>query len=300
MSRVEIRHLRYFLAVAEELSFSRAAQRLGMAQPPLSQQIAQLEQIIGQRLFDRKPQVRLTATGKALAKSARKLVAQVQIDLEEARRAGIGELGTLTLGFPASALLTWFPQIVRSFRDNFPEVHLRLQEISSAEQMVGLHAGAIDVGLLRGEVHDERVVCEPLLEEPYVAVLPGGHPLGERISIRLREFAAEPLIFFPRAVAPKLHDEIWGIFREAGVQPVTVMEAQEWLTIIGLVETGIGVTVAPASFRRLKWGEVRYATIEDVTATTSISLCISRKNNNPVVSNFLDLARRHRAQLTNI
>lgn len=287
VSRIELRHLRYFLAVADQRSFSRAAERLGIAQPPLSQQIAKLEIMVGEKLLERRPQVRLTVAGRALAESARKLFSQLERDLDEMRRAGSGEAGTLTIGFPASALVTAFPDVVRRFREKYPDVDLRLQEISSAAQVAALKEGAIDVGLVRGEVRDPALRCQRLLEEPFVAVLPGRHKLASRECVRLEELADEDFILFPRAVAPALHDEIGTLFHEAGVQPVTVLEAQEWLTIIGLVETGIGITIAPASFRRLKWGDVHYASLAGTAARTSISACVPKARNSPTAANFL-------------
>lgn len=293
-AKIEIRHLRYFLAVAEELNFSRAAERLGIAQPPLSQQIARLEELVGQRLFERRPRVGLTSAGRALATSARRLVEQLRLDVEEARRAGQGQAGALTIGFPASALMTWFPRAVRGFREKYPDVSLRLRELPSSEQVTALEEGAIDVGLLRGTVFDERLQWEVLLEEPFVAVLPGSHKLRDREAIRLAELAGEGFVLFPRAVAPALRDEISAIFGQAGVQPLTVLEAQEWLTIVGLVETGIGVSIAPASFRRLQWGDVRYVALSDVAARTAIAACVSRRRANPAAANFLEELRRHR------
>jgi DNA-binding transcriptional LysR family regulator len=290
-SKIEIRHLRYFLAVAEELNFSRAAERLGIAQPPLSQQIFRLEELVGQRLFERRPQVRLTSAGKSLADSAQRLIAQLQHDVDEARRAGLGQAGTLTVGFPASALVTWFPQAIRSFREKYPEVNLRLRELPSADQVAALDEGVIDIGLLRGKVVEDRLHCSVILEEPFVAVVSGNHPFHGRRSVGLQELAQEDFVLFPRGVAPALRDEISAIFREAGVEPRTVMEAQEWLTIIGLVETGIGVSIAPSSFQRLRWGEVEYLELANVSATTSISACTSRKGGSPAAANFLEELR---------
>lgn len=219
--KVEFRHLRYFLAVAEERSFSRAAVGLGIAQPPLSQQIKRLEELVGQRLLERRPEVRLTAAGESLAASARKLISQLDHNLGEAERAGRGYSGTLTIGFPASAVVTWFPQAIRRFGELYPDVTLRLKEFSSAEQASALGRGAIDVGFLRGAISDGEIHCEPVLEEPFMAVLPNAHRLSRRRTLDLNELADDKFIMFPRSVAPALWDEVSAIFRRASVTRIS-------------------------------------------------------------------------------
>ena len=288
VSNIEIRHLRYFLTVAEERHFSRAADKLGIAQPPLSQQIQRLEDLVGQRLLERRPQVRLTAAGEVLAEAARRLIGQFQKDLDDVRRTGSGHAGSLTIGFPASALVTSFPRAVRRFKDHFPDVMIVLQEMSSSAQIAALEDGAIDVGLVRGPVTSDRLYSQIIIEEPFVAVLCEGHPLAGADSLDLAELGEEDFVLFPRAVAPALYDELRSLFEEAGIDPRVTMEAREWLTIIGFVETGMGVTVAPASFHRLKWGDVCYVPLRNSRSTTSISVCAPLSRTNPITARFVD------------
>lgn len=271
---IELRHLRYFTAVAEELHFGRAAERLGMAQPPLSQQIKSLEELVGYPLFERRPQVRLTTAGEALLEVARRTLAQVEEGLELTRRAGRGEAGRISVGFAASILTTALPEILRTYREQYPGVELRLRELSSAAQAAALAEGSIDVGFVReAVVQGSDLICEPILREEFVAVLPPSHALAGREQLPLGDMAGEPFVHFPRAVAPALYDQIADACRRAGFRPRVVQEAQEWLTILGLVEAGLGVSLVPASFRRLRWGGVQYRPLAPPREFTDVFVC---------------------------
>ena len=288
---VELRHLRYFAAVAEELHFGRAARRLGIAQPPLSQQIAKLEEMLGCALFTRRPRVALTPAGEALLVTARRATAQVAAGVQAARRAGQGEAGVLTVGFAASVMLGPLPPVIRAFRARHPGVELQLRELSTTAQAEALGDGTIDVGFLREPAPAPEIVCEALVQEPFVGVLPPGHPLAERRSIGLAALADEPFVHFPRSVAPTLHDQVMALCRTAGFAPRVVQVAQEWLTIVGLVEAGLGVSLAPASFRRLRWGGVRYVPLSPRGMLTTIAVCRPRGAPSPAVENFLRVVR---------
>ncbi|HEX8710103.1 MAG TPA: LysR substrate-binding domain-containing protein [Pyrinomonadaceae bacterium] len=289
---IELRHLRYFAAVAEELHFGRAAQKLGLAQPPLSQQIKSLEALVGHTLFERRPQVRLTAAGEALLEVARRTLAQVEEGLDLARRAGLGEAGKLTVGFAASILTTSLPEILRSYREHYPSVELRLRELSSAAQTVALADGSIDVGFVREAVeHGDDLVSEPILREEFVAVLPPAHPLATRRRLPLHALAEEPFVHFPRVVAPALYDQIADACRRAGFRPRVVQEAQEWLTILGLVEAGLGVSLVPASFCRLQWGGVQYKALGPPREFTDVFVCWRAAPVVPTVSQLIAIAR---------
>jgi DNA-binding transcriptional LysR family regulator len=271
---VELRHLRYFAAVAEELHFGRAAQRLGIAQPPLSQQIKSLEEQVGYPLFERKPQVRLTPAGEALLEVARRTLAQVEEGINSTRRAGRGEAGKLTVGFAASILTTALPEILRTYRERYPGVELRLRELSSAAQTTALADGRLDVGFVREAVEPGAdLICEPILREEFVAVLPPQHALARRRQLPLGALADEPFVHFPRVVAPALYDQIADICQRAGFRPRVVQEAQEWLTILGLVEAGLGVSLVPASFCRLQWGGVQYKPLGPPREFTDVFVC---------------------------
>ena len=289
---IELRHLRYFMAVAEELHFGRAAERLGMAQPPLSQQIKSLETLVGFPLFERRPQVRLTIAGEALLEVARRTLAQVEEGLERTRRAGRGEVGKITVGFAASILTTALPEVLRAYREQYPGVELRLRELSSAAQAAALAEGGIDVGFVReAVVQGSDLICEPILREEFVAVLPPAHPLAEREQLPLTDLAEEPFVHFPRAVAPALFDQIADACRRAGFRPRVVQEAQEWLTILGLVEAGLGVSLVPASFRRLRWGGVQYRPLGPPREFTDIFVCFRAAPLVPAIVPLIGIAR---------
>lgn len=292
MNEIELRHLRYFLAVAEELSFSRAAERLNMAQPPLSQQIQRLEALVGHELFERRPRVRLTAAGEALLPAARRTLAQVEQGVEATNRAARGEVGLVTVGFAASMILSVIPPVVRAFRKRFPAVDLQLREMSSAAQVAALREGQIDAGFLREPAPvDPEIRCEAVGEEAFVAVLPPEHPLARRQEVALASLANEPFVHFPRPVAPGLYDRILALCQEAGFRPRVVQEAQEWLTIVGLVEAGVGVSLVPESFQKLKWGEAVYRPLGNAIRKSPITLCWRAGGERPVVQAFLRTAR---------
>jgi DNA-binding transcriptional LysR family regulator len=289
---IELRHLRYFVAVAEERHFSRAAERLCIAQPPLSQQIQRLEESLGQKLFERRPSVRLTPAGEVLYDSACKILAQLKQDVERARRTGDGLAGTLNIGFPASALLSWLPEAIRTFREQYPEIRIELRELSSADQLKALSLGTIDVGFVRGAVTDNNVEAAVILKEPFVAAVAATRDIARRAGIELADLAGQPFILFPRNVAPSLHDEIQAAFHQAGFTPDVIMEAQEWLTILGLVESDLGVTLVPASLQRLSWGRIRYAKLTDISVTTSLSACTAAGAVSIPARRFTELVRQ--------
>lgn len=288
---IELRHLRYFLVLAEELHFGRAAERLGMAQPPLSQAIARLERLLGHALFRRRPHVQLTEAGEALLLTARRALSVVEQGVDAARRAGRGETGALTVGFAASTMVTVLPEIVRTYRERFPAVDLRLREMSTTAQTTALSDGAIDLGFLREPRPDEAVVRIPVVREPFVAVLPPRHPLAARRRLALAELAEEPFVHFPREVAPTLHDQVIALCRAAGFVPRIVQEALEWLTVVSLVDAGLGVSIVPQSFRKLRWGGVEYRTLSPRAAETTIALCHRREAMPEVVAAFVAVAR---------
>lgn len=287
---IELRHLRYFVALAEELHFTRAAERLGIAQPPLSQQIQSLEEMLGSKLFLRRPAVKLTASGEALLQVARRTLAQAERGLEDVRRAGRGEGGTLQIGFATSTLLGPLPDIIRSYRKLYPEVRLSLTELSTAEQQRALDKGHIEVGFMREPFADQSLTRVTIFGEPFALVLPPHHPLTESAGeIDLAQVAGEPFVHFPREVAPTLYDQVMKLCRDAGFTPQVSQEASEWLTIVGLVEVGLGVSLVPSSFRKLGWGAVEYRSLRKVKEQTTIALCYKNEPLSPQANHFIRL-----------
>ncbi|MFB8830924.1 LysR substrate-binding domain-containing protein [Azotobacter sp. CWF10] len=293
---MELRHLRYFIAVAEELHFGRAAEQLGISQPPLSQQIQALEEELGVRLFERtNRRVTLSEVGRLFLPEARQVLAQLKQAVAVARRAQRGELGELKVGFTSSAPFTsTIPRAIRAFRQACPEVHLDLRELNSRGVAEALHDRRLQIGVLRplAPLPEELVALE-LFAEPLVVVLPVGHPLaGSTGGVRLAELGEEPFVFFPRSFGTGLYDQLLGLARAAGFIPRIVQEASEAMTLIGLVATGLGVTVLPASFSRMRIDGVVCRTLLDPGASTAVWLVRRRDEASPLVRRFAELLER--------
>jgi len=293
---MELRHLRYFIAVAEELHFGRAAQQLGISQPPLSQQIQALEQELGARLFERtNRRVALSEAGRLFLDEARQVLAQVDKAADVARRAQLGELGEMKIGFTSSAPFnSSIPKAINAFRQRFPAVHLNLKEMSSREVVDALLDESIEVGLMRPMSVLDGVVITELFREPLVAVLNAAHPLaqGNEQGLPLAALAREPFVFFPRSYGSGLHAQLLSLARSAGFSPHFAQEAGEAMTIIGLVSAGLGVSVLPASFKRMRIDGVVYRTLLDADAVTAVWLAQRREDVSAMARAFTELLIR--------
>ncbi|MCO4035131.1 LysR family transcriptional regulator [Pseudomonas aeruginosa] len=298
---MELRHLRYFIAVAEELHFGRAAERLGISQPPLSQQIQALEEEIGARLFERtNRRVELTDAGRLFLDESRQVLAQVDKAVLLARRAHLGELGELKIGFTSSAPFTsTIPSSIHAFRKAYPDVHLDLQEMSSRQVLKALLEESLQVGVIRPLALPDAVHWVELFREPLVAVLRADHPLaaGSEDGLAIAALAEEPFVFFPRSYGTGLYDQVIALTRQAGFSPRIAQEASEAMTIIGLVSAGLGVAILPASFRRTRVDGVVYRTLSDPEATTAVWLVRRQNEGSPLALSFIDLVTREAASL---
>ncbi|MCO2660902.1 LysR family transcriptional regulator [Pseudomonas aeruginosa] len=298
---MELRHLRYFIAVAEELHFGRAAERLGISQPPLSQQIQALEEEIGARLFERtNRRVELTDAGRLFLDESRQVLAQVDKAVLLARRAHLGELGELKIGFTSSAPFTsTIPSSIHAFRKAYPDVHLDLQEMSSRQVLKALLEESLQVGVIRPLALPDAVHWVELFREPLVAVLRADHPLaaGSEDGLAIAALAEEPFVFFPRSYGTGLYDQVIALTRQAGFSPRIAQEASEAMTIIGLVSAGLGVSILPASFRRTRVDGVGYRTLSDPEATTAVWLVRRQNEGSPLALSFIDLVTREAASL---
>jgi len=298
---LELRHLRYFIAVAEELHFGRAAERLGISQPPLSQQIQALEEEIGARLFERtNRRVELTDAGRLFLDESRQVLAQVDKAVLLARRAHLGELGELKIGFTSSAPFTsTIPSSIHAFRKAYPDVHLDLQEMSSRQVLKALLEESLQVGVIRPLALPDAVHWVELFREPLVAVLRADHPLaaGSEDGLVIAALAEEPFVFFPRSYGTGLYDQVIALTRQAGFSPRIAQEASEAMTIIGLVSAGLGVSILPASFRRTRVDGVVYRTLSDPEATTAVWLVRRQNEGSPLALSFIDLVTREAASL---
>ncbi|WCY17333.1 LysR substrate-binding domain-containing protein [Pseudomonas aeruginosa] len=298
---MELRHLRYFIAVAEELHFGRAAERLGISQPPLSQQIQALEEEIGARLFERtNRRVELTDAGRLFLDESRQVLAQVDKAVLLARRAHLGELGELKIGFTSSAPFTsTIPSSIHAFRKAYPDVHLDLQEMSSRQVLKALLEESLQVGVIRPLALPDAVHWVELFREPLVAVLRADHPLaaGSEDGLAIAALAEEPFVFFPRSYGTGLYDQVIALTRQAGFSPRIAQEASEAMTIIGLVSAGLGVSILPASFRRTRVDGVVYRTLSDPEAMTAVWLVRRQNEGSPLALSFIDLVTREAASL---
>lgn len=290
---IDLRHLRYFLAVAEELHFGRAAQRLHMAQPPLSQQIRRLEEEIGHPLFLRSSRsVKLTPAGKALMDRARRTLHKVDEDLEAVRSVARGEVGVLRVGFVGSAMLTRLPSILDRYRRLYSRVQLHLNEFHTSQLIDALREGSADVALARDAGAAEDLHVEPAFVEPFVAVVPKRHPLAKLRSIPIARLKDEPFVFFPRSAGSYAWENTIKLF---GFHPNIVQEAPQWLTIVRLIGAGLGVSIAPASVQQLVSPDVVCRKLSPSGGSTSIDLVYRVNEANPLVNAFCEVFRSSRS-----
>jgi DNA-binding transcriptional LysR family regulator len=296
---MELRHLRYFVAVAEELHFSRAAARLNIAQPPLSRQIRDLERELGAELLERvKRRVQLTPAGRAFLPEARLTLTQAERARRTAQRAARGEIGRLRVGFVEAATFSGIlPDVLRFFRKHYPDVALELFELSSLQQAEALREGRIDVGLLHSPPPDAEqwLQVERILRDPLVAALPLGHRLARRARLTLRALAPEPLLLFPRQNGPALYDRIIAAYRAAGFSPSVVQEAAQMHTLAGLVAAGLGVALVPGSIVRLRRPGVVYRPVRDLKLDVGTWAVSKLGAESPVQASFLSVCGTQRS-----
>lgn len=271
---IELRHLRYFIAVAEELHFGRAAARLRISQPPLSQQIQILEEQIGARLLARTNRsVNLTAAGQQFLTDARQILGQVDAAAARAARLHQGETGELRIGFTSSApFIKAVSDSLSRFRKRYPDVHLQMREVNTREQIAPLNEGELELGLMRNTRLPDTLNWTLILREPLLAMVHRDHPLAGSRSISLKQLAQEPFVFFDPHVGTGLYDDIIGLLRRYNIVPYITQEVGEAMTIIGLVSAGLGVSILPASFQRIRLSDVVWLPIDEPEAQSELWL----------------------------
>ncbi len=290
---MELRHLRYFVAVAEELHFTRAAERLHIGQPPLSQSIQVLEADVGARLLERtRRSVRLTAAGALFLADAHKILALAEQACDTARRAERGEAGELRIGFTYSTPLTpLFAEVINRYRQEYPLVTLTLHEMATLRQLDALGQRTLDLGFIRPpEVTvPAGIELTTLREDPLMVVLPAWHALAAKSEIAIRELAELPFVMYPPGGGTGIYPQIFRLCRDAGFVPKIGQTAGEASTIIGLVAAGSGVTVLPSSFDRIRMDGVCYRPLLDPEATTKLLLARRGSEHAPLVEAFVAL-----------
>jgi DNA-binding transcriptional LysR family regulator len=289
---MELRHLRYFVAVAEELHFRRAAERLHMSQPPLSQQIRQLEEEVGAQLLLRNQhRVELTASGAAFLERAREILDAVEAAALEARRVQRGEVGRLAVGFVGSSMYSIVPELLNAFRERHGDVALRLGELGTTEQLRQLETGRLDVGFLRPRQPRPGLTIEPVYSEPVMLALPDRHPLAAATRIHVADLAGEQLVLLTRAGSPGLRKTLEPVTDQLGGEDAIVQEVAEMQTVIGLVAAGVGVSLVPESVRALQRRGVTYRALADADATVELAVAWRTGDDSPVLAAFLALVR---------
>ena len=294
---MEFRQLRYFLAVAEHLHFTDAAAHLGIAQPPLSQQILKLEREIGTELFIRHPRrVELTEAGRLLRERAQRIVEDAQQAFAEAQNAGRGETGRLSLGFAGSTV--FHPAIattMQRYRHAYEHVSISCEESNSSLLLDKVAERRLDAALVRMPLNCRDLSVVPLVDEAMLAVLPASHRLSRRRCINLADLAGDSLILFPRPIGPDLYDSIISACREAGFAPSISMESPQISSAANLVAAGFGVAVVPESIRQIQVEGVSYHALKGRSLSTGIALIHRQREKSPTVLNFVRILRQQRA-----
>ena len=289
--RFDLRALRCFVAVAEELHFGRAAQRLHIAQPPLSQTIHTLESRLGVLLFERtRRRVALTHAGGALLERARALLRDAERAAVAAQRASRGEIGQLSVGFILAATHHVLPEALREFRRRMPEVELTLREMPIRAQLTALAEGEIDVGFLRPPVDTDSIAAETLIREPFMVALPEGHRLARHASLALPRLAPESFVMFTPGRSP-LYTQIISACAASGFTPAVVQDAAHIVTVIGLVRAGLGIAVVPQSVQALKPAGIELRALRGLDVRAETAIAWRRDDLSPVGEAFIAATR---------
>jgi len=285
---MELRHLRYFVVLAEQRHFGRAAEILHMAQPPLSQQIKAMEEELQVTLFDRSVRpIDLTPAGKTLLREARQILQQMSRAQAMTKRVGRGQEGSLAIGVTGSAAAEFLPPILEAFYERWPEVTLSLREMSSPAQLLALEKGEIHLGFVRPPILDDTLGIRLVHQEPFLAALPDNHPLAGSAGIRLADLNGAALVIFDRDEAPGFRDLIMHLCQSAGFFPGRVQEAHQMVTMLALVAARIGVALVPRSARHLTPERVVLRPILDDTPLIELYAAWPRDRHSVLIEELL-------------
>ena len=290
MVSMDLKKLRYFIAVAEELHFNRAAKKLNITQPPLSQQIQNLEEELGVKLLERtKRQVRLTSAGTIFLEESRNMVSQLERSIKVTQLASQGKIGHLSIAFVDSAVGGMMVNVLKRFRERFPDVQLTLSEMTSAQQLKALHDGKIHVGFLRVLDPSKHITSRLYTNETLVAVLPEMHPLALHPTVSLHSLADEPFILSPHHMGASFHDLIIDCCRQHGFQPHIVQEAVQMYTIVNLVAAGIGISIVPSSVSVFQRSDVVFRPFNEDTPRVPLYASWKTDMSETILTNFLEV-----------
>jgi DNA-binding transcriptional LysR family regulator len=290
---MELRHLKYFVAVAEELNFSRAAERLKISQPPLSQQIHQLENELGVQLFFRtKRQVELTDAGKAFLESTYKILSNIEKACETARHSQKGEFGKIAIGFTGTATFDILPNLMQSYRTRYPFVDLTVCQINTTNQVQSLLKSEIDIGILCSPVTSPDLEFAVIRKEPFIVALPENHPLASKTDLlEVQELSSELFIMTPRKAGQIYYDMVIGVCYNAGFSPIITQEVHELHTALSLVSACMGIALVPCSIQNFRINGIVYRQLKNSTSTLKTALVWRKDETAPIVHNFLNLAK---------
>ena len=295
---MELRHLRYFVAVAEELNFCRAAERLRIAQPPLSLQIRHLEDELGAPMFNRvKRRLVLTPAGQTLLEEARRLLKESEAVKRRVREVARGQTGRLAIGYVGTAMYDLLPDAVRLFRQRHTGVELFLEDMSTAAQVQALRRGQIQLGLLRPPINDDAVETEDLVQERLLVALPENHPLCRKSHVRLAEMAEEPFVLCSAEVEPSLHRCYVDLLKSAGFEPRIVQEVTHLQTQLGMVAAGVGVSLVPSAVTYQTRPGVMYRELNCPQVMLPKSAAWIKGFSSPALEGFLAAMRQTAARL---
>ncbi|MBP0724634.1 LysR family transcriptional regulator [Bacillus sp. RG28] len=290
---MELRQLHYFLTVAEELHFGRAAKRLQMTQPPLSQQIQQLENELGVLLFKRtKRHVELTKAGTTFLEGVTRTLEQLNQTIDSSQRAQRGEIGKLEVGFVGSATYDILPPLIREYQNQYPNVELKLQELSTPNQINELDHQKLDIGFVRPPIQGDAITSEIIHETPCILALPKHHPLTKEKEIQVSMLQNQPFIVVSRNIWPELYDDIVALCRNEGFSLQIKQEATEYQTVIGLIAAGIGIAIVPASMKNYSVKDVVYREIANANLTAKMAIAYQKDRLTSEAGNFIKLIRK--------
>lgn len=289
---MELRHLRYFVTVAAERSFSRASEKLHIAQPPLSRQIQQLEAELGTQLLHRGRPITLTESGRYFFEQALQVLQRTDEIRAITRRIGVGKKQQFGIGFVASTLYGTLPDLIREFRLIAPDVEIVLSELTTLEQAAALREGRIDIGFGRLRFDDDGLTRRVIREEKLSAAVPHGHVLSRIKRLKLKHTADEPLILYPRTPRPSYADQVLSFYRKMGLEPKVGFEARELQTALGLVAAGVGIALVPSSVRRLGRNDVDYLALDEPEITSPIIVSFRPNDRSPPLAHFLTLIQK--------
>lgn len=298
---MELRHIRYFVAVASELNFTKAAEKLFVAQSALSTQIADLEREIGTRLLIRNTRiVQLTAAGKAFLEDARSLLAAAESATDRAMRVSRGEVGELAIGFFAAPMMRLLPYLIRRYRMKYPDVAIRMYELTPDRQLSAFASEEIDIGFTRPlPAGHSNLTVRILFQESFVAVVAETHPLASRQSIKLSELALEPFVLLERSVAISLYDQVIAACLEAGFSPSVVHSPDLMATVLTMVAAEQGVSIAPEGVQNLRSQQVVFVPIVPAMEQIPLVMCWNEKQNSPTRDAFVQLVREQESAILN-